>query len=418
MRKKEIAFNASRSKIKQPDQPLGFVKFEQKRSSQNLESIASIKQKEVSDIEKLHPDYKSIKKPTLDIKPIKKPPLNIKAIEKPSQRKEVETKITKIDTKHQPEMKTFFPPTTMQNICFLHFSIKKLEKVLENNEGFSFSELNNVIEYIKILNVNYKIQSQIKIFKELDITPSFYDPIARKEIKVWDLIFECSRALWISAKAYSFLSTKFEAENLMEKAIVAMVECSKMFKTAAYFSAACTRQEDKGIALSVNNLEMNSEEARILAQNLATISEEKKGNFSMASNLSAGLSALTKRLAFLRKYDKKKEFQFKAQYNYDIGRACNLKAKYLLNMLPEGENEEKIEKLQKKANFYYIKAEEIWESMLNKLENFTDIEKDSLRTNLTIVNNNIIENDVEKINDVEALEIQDPEPLIIIPENL
>ncbi|MHA1933607.1 MAG: hypothetical protein ACW96X_13775, partial [Promethearchaeota archaeon] len=31
---------------------------------------------------------------------------------------------------------------------------------------------------------------------------------------------------------------------------------------------------------------------------------------------------------------------------------------------------------------------------------------------------NIIENDVERIYDAEALKIQDPEPLIIIPENL
>jgi hypothetical protein len=204
----------------------------------------------------------------------------------------------------------------------------------------------------------------------------------------------------------------------MDKAIIAMVECSKMFKTAAYFSAACTRQEDKGISLSVENLEINSEEARILAQNLATISEEKKGNYSMAAKLSSGLSALTKRLAFLRKYDSKKENQFKAQYNYDIGRACSLKAKYLKKLSPESENEEKVEQLQKKANYYYLKAERIWESMLNKFEQLTELERENIRTNLSIVNNDIIENDVETILDAEALEIQDPEPLIIIPENL
>ena len=417
MRKEELANKGTRSTLKQQDQPLGFVKFDSKSSIPKMEPIVSNKQKEDSTIER---PQQTIKKPTLNIKPLKKPTLDIKLPEKPLQRKKVKPKLVKVnvDTKKQPEMQTFFPPPTMQKIRFLHFSIKKLEKILERNEDFPFSELNNVIEYIKILNVNYKTQSQIKIFKELDITPSFYDPIARKEIKIWDLIYECSRALWISAKAYSYLSAKFEAENVMDKAIVAMVECSKMFKTAAYFSAACTRQEDKGIALSVNSLEMNSEEARILAQNLATISEEKKGNFSMASNLSAGLSALTKRLGFLRKYNIKKEYQFKAQYNYDIGRACSLKAKYLLKVSPEGENEEKVEKLQKKANFYYINAEEIWETMLNKFENLTDIEKESLRTNLSIVNNNVIENDVETISHAEALEIQDPEPLIIIPENL
>ncbi|MCK4382845.1 MAG: hypothetical protein KAW66_06080, partial [Candidatus Lokiarchaeota archaeon] len=265
-------------------------------------------------------------------------------------------------------------------------------------------------------NVNYKTQSQIKIFKELDITSSFYDPFVRKEIKIWDLIFECSRVLWIAAQAYSYLSAKFEEENVMENAIVAMVECSKMYKTAAYFSAACTRQEDKGLALSVENLENNSEESRILAQNLATISEEMKENFTMASNLSAGLSALTKRFAFLRKYDNKKKSQLKAQYNYDIGRACHLKAKSLLKGPPKGEIRDEIENLQKKANYYYYRAEEIWESMLKG--ELTILERKNIRINLSIVNENIIENDAEIINDKEAFEIQDPEPLIIIPENL
>ena len=414
--KEEEARTASRSKVKIQDQVLGFVKFNNKSSPQKMESVAPIKQKEDKILEKPHLDHKSIKKPNISIKPIKKTTIEIKTPEKTSKPKDMKTKL--VDVKEQPEMKTFFSPTNMQQIRFLHFKIKKLEEVLERNEDFSFSELNNIIDYIKILNVNYKTQSQIKIFKELDITPSFYDPLAKKEIKIWDLIFECSRALWISAKAYSYLANKFEKENLMESAIVSMVECSKMFKTAAYFSAACTRQEDKGIALTVDNLELNSEEARILAQNLATISEEKKGNFSMASNLSAGLSALTKRLAFLRKYTNYKEDQFKAQYNYDMGKACNLKAKYLIKVSPEGKNEDKVEDLQKKANYYYLKAEDIWESMLNKFDDLSDIQRESLRNNLSIVNNNIIENDVERINDAEALEIQDPEPLIIIPENL
>ncbi|MFX1522279.1 MAG: helix-hairpin-helix domain-containing protein [Promethearchaeota archaeon] len=384
------------------DKPLGFVKFDTSRSLKKPEIRIPPKQKQ-----EIQEQLKLIKKPALEIKPIQ----NVLS------KKEIKSKTKKEEIKKSPELKTFFSPTTVQRIRFLHYKIKKLEKALEKHEDSSFSELNNVVDYIKILNVNYKTQSQIKIFKELEITPSFYDPIAKKEIQIWDLIFECSRVLWISAQAYSYLSNKFETEGSIEKAIVAMVESSKMFKTAAYFSAACTRQEDKGIALSVDNLELNSEECRILAQNLATISEETKGNLSMASNLSAGLSALTKRLAFLRDHDKKKEYQFKAQYNYDIGRACSLKAKYLQKLSPEGESE-KIEQLQKKANYYYMKAEEAWEFMLNNFDNLTDSERESLRTNLSIVNNDIIENDVETIYDAEALEIQDPEPLIIIPENL
>jgi len=202
----------------------------------------------------------------------------------------------------------------------------------------------------------------------------------------------------------------------MDNAIVAMVECSKMYKTAAYFSAACTRQEEKGVTLSVENLELNSEESRILAQSLATTSEENKRNYSMAANLSAGLSALTKRLAFAKSYNKLKENQFKAQYQYDIGRACHLKAKSLLHFSDEDINEEKIEKLQKKANYYYNKAEELWEQMLKKT--LYHGVKDCIENNLSIVNDYIIENDAEIIDDFEAFEIQDPEPLIIVPENL
>ena len=43
-------------------------------------------------------------------------------------------------------------------------------------------------------------------------------------------------------------------------------------------------------------------------------------------------------------------------------------------MSPEGENEDKIENLQKKANYYYMKAETVWETMLNKSEKLNDIE--------------------------------------------
>jgi len=313
-------------------------------------------------------------------------------------------------------LKTFFPLGTMQKIRFLHYKIKNLEELLWKNKEFSFSELNNILDYVKILNVNYKTQSQIKILKELNISNTFYDPLDKKEIKIWDLIFECSRVLWVSAQAYSILSKKYEAEDLMENAIVAMVECSKMYKTAAYFSAACTRQENRGFTLSVENLELNSEESRIFAQALATTSEENKRNYSMAAKLSAGLSALTKRLAFVKRFDKIKEKQYKAQYQYDIGRACHLKAKSLFTLLPEEINQESIEKIQKKANYYYHRAEYLWENMLK--ETLNSSEKDCIINNLSIVNDYIIENDTELIDDNEAFEIQDPEPLIIVPENL
>ncbi|MFX0144939.1 MAG: helix-hairpin-helix domain-containing protein, partial [Candidatus Hodarchaeota archaeon] len=416
MRKEEKIASTSRKESIHQSQPLGFVKFESKKPPQKMKPLISHEEKKVVTP---RPDYKTLKNQIIEFKPLTKPKLDIKPIKTtPHKKEKVKANLEKVESKTQPEIQAFFPLSTMQRIRYFHFKIKKLEEALDKKEDFSFSDLNNVIEYIKILNVNYKTQSQIRIFKELEITPSFYDPIAKKEIKIWDLIFECSRVLWIAAQAYAYLSNKFESEKLMENAIVAMVESSKMYKTSAYFSAACTRQEDKGIALSVQNLELNSEEARILAQNLATISEERKENYAMAANLSSGLSALTKRLAFLRTYDKTKENQFKAQYNYDMGRACHLKAKSLLKLSQEGENEELIENLQKKANYYYIKAEEIWESMLTTSKKLTDSENDSLRINLSIVNQNIIENDVEIIDENEALKIQDPEPLIIVPENL
>jgi hypothetical protein len=91
-------------------------------------------------------------------------------------------------------LKTFFPLEKMQKIRFLHYKIKTLEDALWKNKEFSFSDLNHVLDYIQILNINYKTQSQIKILKELDISNTFYDPIDKKEINVWDLIFECSRA--------------------------------------------------------------------------------------------------------------------------------------------------------------------------------------------------------------------------------
>jgi len=341
---------------------------------------------------------------------------DVKSTKRASYGIDIKTGRKKKTTRSPSILKTFFPLDKMQKIRFLHYKIKNLEEALWKTRKFSSSELNYILDYVKILNVNYKTQSQIKIIKELEIPNTFYDPIDKKEIKIWDLIFECSRVLWISAQVYSFLSKKYEAENLMENAIVAMVECSKMYKTAAYFSAACTRQEDKGFTLSVENLELNSEESRILAQALATTSEENKRNYSMAAKLSAGLSALTKRLAFVKRYDEIKENQFKAQFQYDIGRSCHLKAKSLLELSSDEKVEETIEKLRGKANYYYQKAEEIWEGMLTGKLN--PVEKECVRNNLSIVNDYIIENDVEFIDDAEAMEIQDPEPLIIVPENL
>ncbi|MFX1594049.1 MAG: helix-hairpin-helix domain-containing protein [Promethearchaeota archaeon] len=336
-----------------------------------------------------------------------------KSSKKKSQKGKIQQKGDKLP------IKTFFPEEIIQRIRFLHFTIKHIEEALEKeHEDFKLDDLGYVLDYVRILNVNYKTQSQIKIFKELEITPNFYDPLEKREIKIWDLMFECTRVLWVLARAYAQLSEKLEAEGQMKNAIIAMVECSKIYKTATYFSSACTRQEDMGTSLSAENLEFNSEEARIFAQNLSAIREENKENLFLASQMYAGLSALSKRFYFLKEHDKTKEQHLKAQFNYDMGKACYLKAKALSKSSIALENEEIIRKLKQKSTYYFSNAEEIWENMLKKPKNLSKAELDNLRVNLSVVNENIIENDTELLTYEDIKNIQNPEPYIAVPENL
>ncbi|MBY9008664.1 MAG: hypothetical protein KGD74_02205, partial [Candidatus Lokiarchaeota archaeon] len=146
----------------------------------------------------------------------------------------------------------FFTEEVLQRIRYLHFKIKKIEEALDKEEeSFTLDDLNLVLEYTKILNVNYQNEDQVKLLKALDITPTFLEPLENnREIQIKDLMFECARNLWIMARAYSHISEKFEEEEEWEDAIIAMVECSKMFKTGAYFSAASINQHDLGITLS------------------------------------------------------------------------------------------------------------------------------------------------------------------------
>ena len=101
--------------------------------------------------------------------------------------------------KGKPLLRTFFSPETMQKIRFFHFKIKHIEVAMRKNENFSFHDLDSIVDYVEILNINYKTQSQIKILKELGITPSFFDPSEKKDIEIWDLMFECARVLWVAA---------------------------------------------------------------------------------------------------------------------------------------------------------------------------------------------------------------------------
>jgi len=317
-------------------------------------------------------------------------------------------------------MSPFFQEELMQRIRYLHFKIKKLEEALEKSEeNFTLDDLNLVLEYTRILNINYEKESHLKILKELDITPNFQDPLENnREVVIKDLMFECARVLWIMARAYAQISEKFEEEDDWENAIIAMVESSKMYKTAAYFSAASIYQDDIGTSLNSENLELNSEEARVFAQSIAALKEEDNNNIYFSSKLYSGLSILSKRLFYLKKHEEKKKQQLRAQFHFDMGKSCQLKAQASSESSITTVNQEKVKKLRQKANFYYEKAQEIWKEMLEDLTNLSNKERENIELNLSVVKDLLKENKIESLEYEEIKKIQDPEPIIVIPENL
>jgi len=312
----------------------------------------------------------------------------------------------------------FFDEETMRRVRYLHFSIKKIEDALEKeDEHFNLDDLNLILEYTKILNVNYKNEDHQKILKDLDITATVQDPNGKKEFEIKDIMFECARVLRVMARAYSQLSEKYEEEEDWENAVISMTECSKIYKTSAYFSAAAVFQNDKGLTLTSDNLELHSEESRILAQSIATLREENHNNIYFCSKMYAGLSLLSKRLFYLKNHEEKKKQQIRAQFHYDMGKACFLKARATLESSITTINKEKVKKLQQKALWYFIKAKDIWEDMIKNIPVSSE-EKESIELNLSIVNENLKETDAEELDYEEIKKIQDPEPIIIIPENL
>jgi len=314
----------------------------------------------------------------------------------------------------------FFTDVVMQRIRYLHFKIKKIEEALDKEEeNFNLDDLNLVLEYTKTLNINYQNEDNVRILKELDLTPTFLEPLDNnREIQIRDLMFECARTLWVMARAYSHISEKFEEEEDWEDSIIAMVECSKIYKTGAYFSAASINQHDIGLTLSSESLELNSEEARILAQSIAALKEENSNNIYYASKLYAGLSSLSKRLFYLKKHEEKKKQQLRAQFHFDMGKACQLKAKASLESSITNINKDKVRKLQQKANFYFLKSEEIWNEMISAISELSSEERDSIELNLSVVKEILKEFTLEPLSYDDIKRIQDPEPIIIIPENL
>ncbi len=317
-------------------------------------------------------------------------------------------------------MPTFFEQELMQRIRYLHFKIKKIEEALEKEEeNFTLDDLNLILEYTRILNLNYQSANHAKILNELDITSNFFDPLENnREIEIQDLMFECARALWVMARAYNKISENFEEEEDWENAVIAMVESSKMFKTSAYFSASAIFQNDIGVSLSSENLELNSEEARVLAQSIAAIREETSNNIYFASKLYSGLSSLSKRIFYLKKHEEKKKQQLRAQFHFDMGKACQLKARASFESSITTINQEKVKRLQEKAKFYFMKAEEIWGDMLKNLSDIQSEETKNIELNLSIVRELVKELKVDVLDYLEIKKIQDPEPIIIVPENL
>ncbi|TFF86660.1 MAG: hypothetical protein EU517_00205 [Promethearchaeota archaeon] len=307
-----------------------------------------------------------------------------------------------------------------RRIRYLHFKIKHLEEALEKeDESFSVDDLNLILEYTRILNINYQILDHSKILKDLDITRTFQDPLeSNKEIEINDIMFECSRVLWVMARAYAYLSEKFEQEEEWENSIIAMVECSKIYKSAAYFSSSVVYQNEVGASLSSENLEQNSEEARVFAQSLAALREESTNNIYFASKLYAGLSALSKRLFYLKKHAEKKKQQLRGQFHFDMGKACQLKSRATTESSLTSINQNKVLKLKQKAYFYFEKAQRIWEGMLEKLSELSQDEHESIENNIAVVKELVNEMDIEPLEYEEIKKIQDPEPIIIIPENL
>ncbi|MFX0027116.1 MAG: helix-hairpin-helix domain-containing protein [Candidatus Hermodarchaeota archaeon] len=318
----------------------------------------------------------------------------------------------------------FFKEDDIQRIRFLHFRISNIEDLI-NKESYKEIPPNVrdlFYEYLGLLNKNYKTRNHNLILRDLDLTQKYFDPLENKDINIYDIMFECARALWVMAKTFNLLSESYENKEEWEYAIAAMFQCSKAYKTASYFSAAAIHQELIGTSLNANNLELKAEESRILAQSLASICEENKKNYFLASNLYSGLSSLSKRLYYLEYFDEKKKLQLKAQYHYDLGRACNLYALGISESLgikpKKGEKDKETKRFLQKAIYYYSEAEKIWEFLLNNFKDITKEEKDDLKRNLSIVNENIMEIDEEVMAYDYLKDIPDPKPILGVPENI
>ena len=356
----------------------------------------------------------------------KKPDKQIVSKKRTQKKKPIKKDSIKQKTKEElviGYIKDIFSEEITLRIRFLHFKLKKLELFLDKqSEIASYEDLDLISEYIDLLNINYKLKNQNLIIKELAITTSYYDPIDNKKINIYDLMFECARVSWVLARLYAQFSKNFEKVEDWENAIISMVKCSKIYKTATYFSAAAVNQNKIGKSLEPKNLEFESEQSRIFAQSLAAIKEERQNNLILASKLYAGLSLLSRRLFYLGFDNDKIKKQLSAQADFDMGKACYLKAQALQKMVSEFSDEQTqtrlIEDLLKKAVYYFSTSEEIWEEMLKKFKDLKEKEKGNILFNLSVVDDCIKEIDAEIFPYEDLKDIKNPEPYITVPENL
>jgi hypothetical protein len=101
-----------------------------------------------------------------------------------------------------------------------------------------------------------------------------------------------------------------------------------------------------------------------------------------------------------------------------MGKACQLKAQASLESSITNINKDKVTKLQQKGNFYFLKSKEIWDEMISSVSDLSSEERANIELNLSVVKEIIKDFKFEPLDYEEIKRIQDPEPIIIIPENL
>ena len=132
----------------------------------------------------------------------------------------------------------------------------------------------------------------------------------------------------------------------------------------------------------------------------------------------SGLVALLKRFYYLKQHEPKKMQQLQALISYYMGKSCLMRARSLSNPSFNPQHSKEVQLFLQKANYYFFQAENIWEDLVTHSEELSDERRKQLISYLSLVNKEIIENDVPTIKNIDAKMIENPEPIVIIPENV